>query len=160
MIISRQRYRSNHPDLFLNGKTISEDDYHTHLGVTICNTLSWSVHINKAIAKADRRLNIIRRCKKILPRSCKEMLYKTTIRPVHDYGDIIYDAYLKSESDAIEKCQRKAALICTDASRHTSNERLLNELGWKKMESRRVIHMLTLFYKIYRSLTPPYLRDI
>ena len=160
LIISRQRNRSNHPDLFLNGKKISEVDNHTHLGVTISNTLSWSVHINKAIAKADRRLNIIRRCQKILPRSCKEMLYKTTIRPVLDYGDIIYDACLKSESDAIEKCQRKAALICTGAFRHTSNERLLNELGWERMESRRTIHRLTLFYKIYRSLTPPYLRDI
>ena len=136
MIISRQRNRSNHPDLFLNGKTLSEVDYHTHLGVTICNTLSWSVHINKAIAKADRRLNIIRRCQKILPRSCKEMLYKTTIRPVLDYGDIIYDAYLKPESGAIEKCQRKAALICTGAFRHTSNERLLNELGWEKMKKK------------------------
>ena len=28
------------------------------------------------------------------------------------------------------------------------------------MESCRTIHRLTLFYKIYRSLTPPYLRDI
>ena len=67
---------------------------------------------------------------------------------------------LKSESDAIEKCQRNAALICTGAFRHTSNERLLNEFGWGNMESRRVVHRLTLFYKIYRSLTPPYLRDI
>ena len=36
------------------------------------------------------------------------MLYKTTIRPVLDYGDIIYDQCLKSESDAIEKFKRKA----------------------------------------------------
>ena len=74
---------------------------------------SWSVHINRVIAKADKRLNVIRRCQQVLPRSCKEMLYKTTIRQVLDYGDIIYDECLKSESDAIEKCQRKAALICT-----------------------------------------------
>ena len=74
------------------------------------------------------------------------MLYKT-IHPVFDYGDIIYDACLKSESDAIEKCQRKAALICTGAFRHTSNERLLNELGWEKTEKRRVVDRLTLFYK-------------
>ena len=51
---------------------------------------------------------------------CKEMLYKTTIRPVLYYGDIIYDACLKSEPDAIEKCQCKAALICTGAFRLTN----------------------------------------
>ena len=84
IIISRKRNRQNHPDLFLNGDVISEVDQHTHLGVTISNTLSWSSHINAAIAKADRRLSVIRRCQNILPRSCKEMLYKTTIRPVLD----------------------------------------------------------------------------
>ena len=69
------------------------------------------------------------------------MLYKTTIRPVLDYGDIIYDLYLKSESEAIEKFQRKAALVCTGTFRITSNDRLLNELCWgKKKENRRAVH--------------------
>ena len=49
------------------------------------------------------------------------MLYKTTIQPVLDYGDIIYDACLRSESDAIEKFQRKATLVCSDAFNITSN---------------------------------------
>ena len=83
------------------------------------------------------------------------MLYKTTIRPVLDYGDIIYDPCLKSESEAIEKFQRKAALVCTGAFRITSNERLLNELGLEKMETRRKVHRQTLFYKIVKSLSPP-----
>ena len=54
---------------------------HTHLGVTISNTLSWSSHINAAIAKADRRLSVILRCQNILPRSCKDMLYKQLSAP-------------------------------------------------------------------------------
>ena len=45
MIISRQRNRPIHPDIFLNGEPILEVDQHTHLEVTICNTLSWSVHM-------------------------------------------------------------------------------------------------------------------
>ena len=102
IIISSKRNRLNHPDLFWNNDVLSEVDQHTHLGVSISNTLNWSAHINAAIAKADRRLSVIRRCQNVLPRSCKEMLYKTTIRPVLDYGDIIYDHCLKSESEAIE----------------------------------------------------------
>ena len=86
--------------------------------------------------------------------------YKTTIRPVLDYDDIIYYPCLKSESDAIEKFQRKAALVCSGAFRITSNERLLNELGWGKMETRKTVHRQTLFYKILNSLSPPYLRQI
>ena len=45
-------------------------------------------------------------------------LYKATVRPFLDYGDILYDVYLSS--DAIEICQRKAALVCTGSFRFTS----------------------------------------
>ena len=107
MVILRQPKCLNHPHLFLNGEKIPEVDNHTHLGVTICDyCLSQCILINRAIAKPDRRLNIIRRCQKVLPSSCKEMLYKTTIRPVLDYSDTIYDTCLKMETGAIEKCQR------------------------------------------------------
>ena len=88
------------------------------------------------------------------------MLYKTTIHPVLDYGDIIYDPCLKSESEAIETFQSKAALVCTGAFRITSNDRLLNELCWEKMENRRAVYRQILVYKIVDSLSPPYLRQI
>ena len=105
MIITRKRNRPNHPNLILNGETISESQNHTHLGVTINNKLSWSVHINMTIAKADRRLSVIRRCRNQIPRPCRETLYKIIIRPVLDYGDIEYDSCLKSASELLEKFQ-------------------------------------------------------
>ena len=135
MIISRKRNRPNYPELFLNGELISVVDQHTHLGVTFSNTLSWSSHNNASIARADRRLSVIRRSQNLLPRTCKEMRYKTTIHPVLDYDDIKYDPCLKSESEAIKKFQRKAALVCTGAFRITSNCHLLNELRWKKWKT-------------------------
>ena len=75
------------------------------------------------------------------------------IRPVLDYGDVIYNSCLKSESEALENFQRKCALVCTGAFRITSHEKLLKELGWSKLESRRSMHRLHLFffYKIVNS---------
>ena len=148
-----------HPNLILNGETISESENHTHLGVTINNKLSWSVHINMAIAKADRRLSVIRRCRNQIPQSCRETLYKTIIRPILDYGDIIYDSCLKAESESLEKFQRKCALVCTGAFKITSQEKLLKELGWSKLQNRRTMHRLNLFYKIVNSLVPSYLKQ-
>ena len=127
---------------------------HTHLGVTLNNKLSWSVHINTIIAKAEKRLSVIRRCRDQITRQCRETLYKTIIRSVLDYGDIIYDSCLKAESETLEKFQRKCALVCTGAFRITSQEKILQEIGWSKLESRRSIHRLTLFYKIVNSLVP------
>ena len=124
MIVSKKRSRTNYPNLYLNGTNITVTEHHTHLGVTISNNLSWSTHISAAIAKADKRLTVIRRCRHILPRGCTETLYKTMIRTIFDYGDVLYDSCLKLESDSLEKFQRKAALICTGAFRITSHERL------------------------------------
>ena len=40
---------------------ITETEHHTHLGVTISNN-----HISAAIAKAEKLLSLIRRCRHIL----------------------------------------------------------------------------------------------
>ena len=160
MIVSKKRnHLVNHPDLILNGEIISESENHTHLGVTINNKPSWSVHINMTIAKANRRLSVIRRCRDQIPRPCRVILYKTIIRPVLNYGDIIYDSCLKSKTEALEKFQRKAALVCSGAFKIISHEKLLKELGWSKLESRRSMHRLILFYKIANSLAPAYLQQ-
>ena len=66
---------------------------------------------------------------------------------------------LVEKSDSYEILQRNAAFICTGAFRITSHEILLKELGWSKLENRRTLHRLTLFYKIIHSLTPVYLRQ-
>ena len=86
MIVSKKRNRPNHPDLILNGEIISESENHTHLEVSINNKLVWPVHINMTIAKADKSLSVIRRCRDQIPRPCSVTLYKTIIRPVLDYG--------------------------------------------------------------------------
>ena len=88
-------------------------------------------------------------------RLCRE----TIIRPVLDYGDIMYDSCLKWEPEALKKFQRKAALVCTGAFQITSHEKLLKEIGWSKLESWRSMHRLTLFYKIANSLAPAYLQQ-
>ena len=51
-------------------------------------------------------------------------------------------------------------MVCTGAYRHTSNDALLAELGWQPLRIRRQIHKLLMFYKMYNSLTPSYLRTI
>ena len=41
----------------------------------------------------------------------------------------------------------------------TSRQRLMSELGWEELKTRRAIHKLTLYFKIVNNLTPQYLRD-
>ena len=77
-----------------------------------------------------------------------------------EYCDVIYDnspAYLKIQ---LENVQRKAALLCTGAYRHTETRLLLDELTWTTLGKRRHDHKLALFYKIYHNIYPSYLRAL
>ena len=112
-----------HPDLLLNDKKITEVNNHKHLGLTISNNMSWSSRINEILAKAVKRLSMMRRSKHILPRGCLDKLYKSMILPLIDCCDAIYDSYTIYESEQLDQLQRKASL-CTGAFRITSNEKL------------------------------------
>ena len=89
----------------------------------------------------------MQRSKHILPRSCLDKLYKSKIRPLLDYCDVIYDSCTMYESEQLDKLQRKASLLCTGAFRITSNEKVLIELGWSKLETGEQITGLFYFIK-------------
>ena len=119
--------------IYLNGTEISEVQSCVNLGLTINNKLTWEDHVNNLTTRANRRLNILSRYRGIFPRSALEKLYKTMVRPILEYGDIIYDNCPAKTSIAIERVQRRAAIICTGAYRHTETQRLLQDLGWETM---------------------------
>jgi hypothetical protein len=76
------------------------------------------------------------------------------IRPILEYGDVIYDNIPQNLSNRLENIQRRAALICTGAYRHTEHRILLNELGWDYLIERRRQHQLTLYYGLIEGPCP------
>ena len=44
----------------INTKALESDDIHRVLGVTIQSNLKWDLHINEVVAKASKRLHILR----------------------------------------------------------------------------------------------------
>ena len=63
----------------------------------------------------------------------------------------------KKKQDAINI---EAGRIISGATKLCSIEKLLVELGWDTMQSRRDKHKLIIFYKITHGLYPNYLRDL
>lgn len=160
MIATKKQNPVLYPDLLFNGVPIDKVESHKHLGLTITSNLTWGEHIDNTIVKASRRLHLINNVKSILPRRSLCSLYKTMVLPIIEYCDIIYDNCTIKNSLALENIQRRAALTCTGAYRHTSNDSLLSELNWQPLRIRRQVHKLLMLFKIIRSLTPPYLSHI
>ncbi|CAC5395464.1 unnamed protein product [Mytilus coruscus] len=93
----------------------------------------------------------------LLPRLCIEKLYKTFVRLLLDYADVIYDNCSSADSVNIEHVQRRACIISTGAIRITKHVTLLKEVGLELLKTRRKVHRLTYLYKIKNHLVPDYL---
>ena len=59
---------------------------------------------------------------------------------------------LESNLKKLESCQRRAAIAVIRAYRPTSTEALLDELGWPKLEDRRIHFSQILLYKMVNGL--------
>ena len=139
---------------------ISKVDVHKHLGLYCTNDCTWQNHINYIKEKAWHRLNIMRKLKFKLDRRSLETIYLTLIRPLFEYGDVIFDNCTQYEKQELDKIQNEAARIATGTTKLVSPATLYNEICWETLELRRYNHKLTLFYEMMRNITPLYLSSL
>ena len=145
-----------------SGPTIelSRANNHAHLGLNFqsdagCN---WKVHIQTVYEKACNRLNILRMLKHSLCRESLIKFYMSFIRPILEYGDIIWDNCSERDAALLEDVQITVARIITGLRITSSRSILYNELGWDALFVRRKVHKL--IYKIIYGLAPHYLQDL
>ena len=85
-----------------------------HLELTLDSKLSFNEHINDKIHQANKGVGLLRKLQTILPRNSLLTIYKSFIRPLLDYADVIYDQPSNvSLSKKIESVQYNTALAIT-----------------------------------------------
>ena len=160
MLISRKHNHINHPPLIFNNVPVKEVATHKHLGITFNTTCQWSDHIDQLISKVTPKLNVLRSLKFDLDRKTLEIMYFSFVRPVLEYGDLIFDNCPQYYKERLEKINVEAARIVTGATKLVSLELLYKECGWDTLEKRRENHKLIQFYKMTNGLTPEYLSNL
>ena len=161
MVFSRKTINNVFPsDIYFNGIPLARVSEHKHLGIILNEKLLWDSHIDYINEKVSSRLSAMRRLIFIVPRRCLENIYKTMVRPIIDYGDILFPHLPVNLSKRLENLQRQAALICTRAYVRTPHVLLLSELGWEDLYIRRQFHSLCMMYKIQNGFAPQYLCNI
>ena len=109
--------------------------------------------------KASKRLNLLKGLKFKINRNTLDKLYKSLIRPLMEYADVVWDGCCENVSDLLESVQYEFARVVTGAMKGTGYQRLLEELAWESLKSRRSVHKLVLSFKIVNNLTPSFLSD-
>ena len=98
----------------LHGISLERSSYFCDLGVTVCDNLKWSQHLNTVITKAMKMLGVIKRylgCN--IPIKAKCTAYIAIVRSILFYAIEIWSPTSKSDMARLEKVQRIATrYIC------------------------------------------------
>ena len=124
VVCSLKRNKQDHPPLLLDTKVVKDVECHTHLGLTLQSNMSGRNHIVKMYKKASKRLNMLKYVKYRVDRSTLTYLYKRLIRPLMEYGDVIWNNYHNRDSSLQDNVQYEAAMMVTGAIRGTNSARL------------------------------------
>ena len=82
----------------------------------------------------------MRRLKYDLVRKSLETIYKSFIRPLLEYADVIWDNCTPQNKIDLELIQLEAARISTGATKLVSVANLYIETGWETLDARRNKH--------------------
>ena len=121
------------------------------LGVIIDNELKFDKHIQEAVKKASRVLGMIKRNFMYIDKENLLLLYKGLVRPILEYGNVIWAPYLKRQSSEIEKIQRRATKLIKEI-KDEPYERRLKLLKLPSLKARRTREDLIQCYKIFRQV--------
>ena len=135
-------------------KSVSSNPY---LGILFSDRLTCNQHTNNITKKANSTLRFIRRNLRWYPTACKKTAYLALVRPLLEYGAIIWDPYQKQDISKMERIQRNAVrFIAKDYKSKTpgSVTRLLTKHDLPTLQERREDLRLTFLYKVVGGLVP------
>ena len=160
LIISKKRLKPNHPELFMANSSIKEVNQHKHLGLIFSSDATWTNHIKVISVKAWKRIGYLRRLRFLLDRPSLQKIYTTFIRPLLEYGNIIWDSCTLENKRTIENIQLEAARLVTGGTKLCSFQKLYDDTKWETLQKRRSKQKLYQLYKMINGLVPDYLQQL
>ena len=147
-----------HPTVSFNNIQVERASHHKHLGISLDGKLNFKQHIDTTILKINKGISVIKKLRNSLPRKSLMTIYKASLRPLIDYGDIIYDQPQNEPfCEKLESVQYKVALAITGAIQGTSRDKIYQELGLESLKSRRWYKRLSCMFKIMKEEARNYL---
>lgn len=132
---------------------------HKHLGLTFSENLRWTAYIDNIIAKAHKKLNLMKKLKYKLNRKSLSLMYTSFIRPHLEYASEVWGGCSLADTEKLEQVQLTAARIVTGLSILASRDSLYLETGWNSLSTRRKIARLKTMFKVDKNIIPSYIKE-
>ena len=145
-------------NMLANNRAIEQVDSYNYLGVIIDASLNFQAQRNKMNSQVQQRLNYLTKIRSYVTTYAAKIIYKTTILPIIDYGDFIYDQGVTYTNRSVQQLQNRGLRIVYNQHLLKYNERMstaeLHALaGQHRLSYRRSLHLLLYAYDLSRDPT-------
>ena len=126
VLFSRKANPDDHPKLSFNGNQVQRCSSQINLGFILDNKLDFYKHLDEKISECNKIIGMTKKLSTLVSRQSLLTIYKSFVRTISDYGNIIYDKPHKGYFIEKKKkqVQYNACLVITGAFKGTSRERL------------------------------------
>lgn len=127
------------------------------VGITLVNTFKYlGIEISRDLRRSAYTQNIVssaswllQQCLKHCTSKTKLVDYTSLVRPLLEYGDVVWDQHTKTDTDKLEKVQKRALRFIFNAyGRQVSLSDLRSRSGLPTLEERCKLHRLKMLYTI------------
>ena len=143
----------------IDSKIIEREYEAKNLGVTFDEELTWIRHVNLSVAKAYGKLKHAYRFKNFLNEASKQRLTEAYILSQFNYGDIILQNLTEQLQNKIQKVQNRCVRYTYGLRKYDHISGFIKNKNILNMKNRRMLHNLSLMFKIQNNKAPKYLRD-
>ena len=147
----------NLDEIKLGPDTIEREYAVKNLGIMFDEHLSWVKHVNLIVAKAYGKLRHAYRFKHFLSPQAKWRLSETYILSQFNYGDVVLQGISNQLIYKIQKVQNSCIRYTFGMKKYDHISNIRKEKKILCMENRRLLHSLTLMFKITKNIAPIYL---
>ena len=149
MLYDDTSHKDTYADMYtFCGQTLTSVYSHCYLGIHLSNrgpTLNWTAQTKAASTIAQQTLGVVRRNLNKCPTHIKAVAYTSLVRPILEYASAAWDPHSQNNIKTLERIQRQAARFCkNNYSREPGSvTKLLQELGWETLQTRRKSKRIT-----------------
>ena len=139
-------------EIRLGSAVITEVTSYKYLGMTLDPCLNYNLHVSKIIGSVTNKLRQFRRMRSFLNTRAALLVYKGTILPILEYGDIFLSAATAENRRRLQILQNRGLRCAPRKGIETSTTELHSEANLLRLKFRREQHLLNFMFDSAQNL--------
>lgn len=109
-------------DLYLDGVYINEVESYKYLEVIVDENITWFAHTDYISRNVSARIGLLRRIRPLLTIPTAKLIWNTTISPLLDYCDVVWDSCTVTAATKLQRLQNLDGRLILRADNNMPSE--------------------------------------